>query len=226
MLDLLPTTIALCLIVAFVRRNRGSPVLQIYALIVASYLNVFPLLDYLFSGGDELTTYGLYQWLVLVFFEIPMMWVANRICPRRAGLPDKDRVPLPASLSPIIPALQVFLLLGFWLVALKYNLFFRRQGHEGLLEASASVPGPLLYVYRAAVETAFLSIMFLWTTLRTVTSESRHYRLYQMMLAGYLATFVLFFGANSSSARCYGTGNSAARLVQTCLRGIPTVAFT
>jgi hypothetical protein len=96
-----------------------------------------------------------------------------------------------------LPAALAVLLTGFWIVAIGYDLFFRRLGHDALQRASAEVPAALLYLYRGAIETAFFVIVFLWTLLRHVSARSRHYGPYRFVLTAYIVTFVLFFGANS-----------------------------
>lgn len=192
--ELLPTLAMLAVVALFMRSHRGAPVVQIHALIVASYLNVFPALDYVFSDGQGMAGFMRYQLLIIVFFQLPLLALTHFWLPRAARPVAAEA---PARLSPWLPAIFALLLAGFWLVALRYDLFFRRVGHDALQRYSAEVPELLLYLYRGAVETAFFAIIFLWTTLRSVTRTSRHYRLYQASLAGYLLTFVLFFGANS-----------------------------
>jgi len=195
-LDLVPTIAMLVIVVAFVRRHRGAPVLQIHALIGASYLNIFPALDYLFSDGLGMSGFARFQWLVALFFQVPLLLVMHQWAPRIRSLPTTP-TPARARLSPWLPAALLILLAGFWVVAIGYDLFFRRLGHDALQRASAEVPALLLYLYRGAVETAFFVVVFLWTLLRSVSARSRHYGLYRLSLAGYLTTFVLFFGANS-----------------------------
>ena len=194
--DLVPTLAMLGVVAAFMRHHRGAPVVQIHALIVASYLNVFPGLDYLFSDGLGMAGFMRYQWLIILFFQLPLLAVTHLVA-AQARLDKPAALPAPARLSPWLPLLLGALLLAFWYVALQYELFFRRLGHEGLQRNTAEVPGLLLYFYRGAVETAFLVIVFLWTTLRSVARSSRHYGRYQWILVAYLATFLLFFGANS-----------------------------
>jgi hypothetical protein len=197
-LDLAPTIAILVIVAAFVRQHRGAPVLQIHALIAASYLNIFPALDYLFSAGLGMSGFARFQLLVGLFFQIPLLLVMHRWAPRismASTTPAPSRAP--ARLSPWLPAALAVLLAGFWVVAIEYDLFFRRLGHDALQRASAEVPAILLYVYRGAVETAFFVIVFLWTLLRSVTARSRHYRLYRLSLLGYVVTFMLFFAANS-----------------------------
>ena len=194
-IDLLPTVAILAVVVWFIGQHRGLPVVQVHALIVASYLNVFPALDYVFSDGVGMAGFAGLQLLVIVFFQLPLMAVSHSWVARMRV--NKVQWTAPARLSPVLPWLLIGLLLAFWFVALRYELFFRRLGHEGLQQNTAEVPGLLLYAYRGAVETAFFVIVFLWTTLRSVTRSSRHYPQYQWALAAYLITFILFFTANS-----------------------------
>lgn len=193
--DLLPTIAILAVVAGFMRAHRGAPLVQVYALIVASYLNVFPALDYVFSGGQGMAGFARFQWLIILFFELPLLALMRFWLAQRRPEPSPPRAV--ARLSPWLPLVFALLLAGFWLVSLRYDLFFRRLGHDALQRNTAEVPELLLYVYRGAVETAFFAVTFLWTTLRSVASSSRHYRLYQASLAGYLLTFLLFFGANS-----------------------------
>ena len=195
-LDLVPTVAMFAVVVAFVRHHRGQPVLQVHALIATSYLNVFPALDYVLTGGESMVGFAQFQWLIIFFFQLPLLWVAHH-AGAGAKASSLSHPPARARLSPWLPWLLVALLLVFWFVAVYYDLFFRRLGHEGLQRSTAEVPGLLLYLYRGAVETSFLVIVFLWTTLRFVARESRHYRPYQWVLVAYLATFLLFFAANS-----------------------------
>lgn len=197
--DLLPTLAMLVVAGWFIRQHRGLPVLQVYALIVTSYLNIFPALDLVFSNGEGMNGFFGYQCLIIAFFELPLLIVAHQMAPRwrRSNANAAAAAPPRARLSALLPVVLGLMLVAFWFVALRYDLFFRRLGHEGLLRNTAEVPSLLLYLYRGAVETAFFVMVFLWTVLRCVRPDSRRYREYQIVLAGYLGTFVLFFAANS-----------------------------
>jgi len=102
-----------------------------------------------------------------------------------------------ARLSPVLPIFLFGLLSIFWFVALNYELFFRRVGHEALQRNSADVPGLFLYIYRATVETSFFVIVFLLTTLRLVRKDAVGYLRYRNLLVAYLVSFFVFFAANS-----------------------------
>jgi hypothetical protein len=195
-IDLLPTVFILIFVAWFIVQHRGAPVLQIYALIVTCYLNLFPALDYLFSNGEGMANFVYFQVLIFGFFQLPLLYIAHASF-RGLGLLSVQVVHAPVLLSGYLPIILGILLLAFWFVAIQYDLFFRRLGHETLAMNSASVPGALLYLYRCVVETSFFVIIFLWTTLRCASEDSPFYRGYQMTLAGYIFTFGLFFAANS-----------------------------
>jgi hypothetical protein len=193
---LLPTLAMLVVIGWYIAAHRGQPVLQIHALIIGSYLNVFPMLDYLFSAGQGMESFAGYQALIICFFQIPLLLITHNVASRRRRA-VAAAVPAPARLSPWLPWIFWAVLLVFWFVAIRYDLFFRRLGHDALQRNSAEVPALLLYLHRGAVETAFFVIVFLWTTLRCVARESRHYAAYRWSLIAYMASFIVFFGANS-----------------------------
>jgi hypothetical protein len=191
-----PSLAMLAIVGWYITRHRGQPVLQVHALITASYLNLFPMLDYLLSDRLGMESFGSYQWLVVMFFQLPLLLVAHAAAGQRLL-----RTPViarePAALSRWLPWLFVVMLIGFWYVALSYDLFFRRLGHEGLQRNTAEVPRVLLYIYRASVETAFFVIIFLSTALARVARRSRHHFWYKWTLVAYAGSFVLFFLANS-----------------------------
>ncbi len=193
--ELLPNVAMLVVVAWFIHAHRSQPVLQIHTLIVTSYLTVFPALDFLFSEGGGMDGFGELQLLLIIFFQVPLMLFSHHV----AGPPTRRPEPMAHSmrLHAGLPVVLGILLLNFWFVALNYDLFFRRLGHEGLQRNAAEVPTLLLYGYRGAVETAFFVIAFLWTTLRRAAPETHHYRRYKWALAGYLLTFILFFAANS-----------------------------
>lgn len=194
--DQLPTLAMLGLVIWFIGRHRGRATIQIQTLIVASYLNFFPALDYVLSGGVGMESFSYYQSIIILFFQIPHLFVTHHVAVN-ARLKVVAFRPTLAYLSPVLPWILCALLVGFWLVSLRYELFFRRLGHEGLQRNTAEVPGLLLYFYRCAVETAYFVIAFLWTVVRCVAYQSRHHWLYKSILWAYLVTFVLFFAANS-----------------------------
>lgn len=196
LLSLFPTLLMIGLIAWFVMHQTGRPVVQIHAVIVASYLNIFPVFDYILSDSRGMDEFGRYQLLVMVFFQIPFLLVAFRSL-ADSGWGARGAYPVAARLSVLLPWCLGGGLLVFWFVALEYHLFFRRLGHEALQQATADVPGVLLYLYRCAVETAFFVIIYLWTTVRSVAQTSKYYSTYSWLLRGYLVTFLLFFAANS-----------------------------
>ena len=194
--DLLPTLLIVALVGWFIRRHRGLPVVQVYAVIVASYLNIFPALNFLFSKGEVINSFAVYQWLIIGFFELPMLFFSHRIAGRfHRAQPDFRSAA--ARLSPVLPLTLGVMLLAFWFVAIHYNLFLRRLGHLGLMSYTAEVPTLLLYLYRSTVETAFFVITFLWTVLRCVRRDSHYYGGYVFVLTAYLVSFLLFFLVNS-----------------------------
>jgi len=195
-IDLLPTLLILAFVAMFIYRHMGAPVLQIYALIVTCYLNLFPAIDYLFSNSEGMSNFAYFQVIIFGFFQLPLLYFAHVSFHRIAHV-STPFMRLQTRLSANLPIILGILLLVFWFSVVKYDIFFRRLGHDALARYSAEVPFLLLYLYRCVVETAFFVIMFLWTTLRCALPSSRNYRLYQTALAGYLFTFVIFFAANS-----------------------------
>jgi hypothetical protein len=180
----------------YIVRHRGQLVLQLHALITVSYLNIFPMLDYLFSDGLGMESFGSYQWLVVMFFQLPLLLATHAAAGRRPPRPPVHARE-PAALSPLLPWLLVAVLASFWYVALNYNLFFRRLGHAGLQHNTAEVPGALLYIYRASVESAFFVIIFLCATLDRVAPQSRYLARYRLTLIAYAGSYALFFLVNS-----------------------------
>ncbi len=190
-----PLVVVLVVVGWYMNGHRGQPILQIYTLITASYLNVFPAINFYFSSGETIESFSYFQWLVVLFFQLPLLLVAHFSAGR--SVPMAINKPGRATLSPWLPLIFIIVLVGFWYVALTYDLFFRRLGHEGLQRNTTKVPALLLYIYRAAVETSFFVLMFLWTTLHYVATNSRYYRRYKWTLVFYFGSFLLFYIANS-----------------------------
>jgi hypothetical protein len=197
MYDLLPTAVVLLLAAWVVRHNDGHPVIQIYVAIVVSYLNIFPALDYLFSSGEGMESFARFQLLIIGFFELPLLALLNR----RNRHPQAQVPPsLPSRrlrLSVWLPLILGALLLVFWSVSLQFDMFLVRLAYVGPQQGSPDIPTPLLYLYRATVETSFFVVIFLSYTLRLATKQTPNYGLYKWLLVAYIATFFLFFGANS-----------------------------
>lgn len=190
-----PSILMLTIVGWYIRSHRQQPVLLIYVLITACYLNVFPMLNYLLSEGGGMESFSYYQWLVVLFFELPLLTTAHFVAGR--SLREFSRKPERATLSPWLPLLLIILLAGFWYVALRYDLFYRRLGHAVLQSNTAEVPLFLLFIYRSAVETSFFVLMFMWTMLHYVSVESRYYRGYKWAFIIYLGSFLLFYISNS-----------------------------
>ena len=194
LIDLIPTLAVLVTASLFIGRHREKPVLQIYSLIVVSYLNIFPALDFYFSTDLATNGFTQYQYIVVICFELPMFYVASH------AAKDENvtvRPMLHTRLDPYLPVVLLGVLISFWYVSFRFDLFFRRLGHEGLLRNTAEVPGMLLYLYRAAVETSFFVITFLGVTLRCTQVKCRYLLRYKLVLVGYLITFAVFFLVNS-----------------------------
>jgi hypothetical protein len=196
LIHLVPTLFMVAVVGWFIRRHSGLPVVQLYALIVVSYLNIFPALNLLFSKGEGINSFAYYQLLIIGFFELPMLFFSHLIAGRfHRALPDFG---LSATrLSPLLPLALGGMLVAFWFVGLYYDAFFRRLGHAGLARITAEVPALLLYLYRCTVETSIFVILFLCTILRCVRRDTRYYGRYRIVLTIYLVSFVLFFLANS-----------------------------
>lgn len=194
-LEAIPLVVLLVIIGWYMNGRRRQPVLQIYALITASYLNIFPAINYFLSDGEVGESFGHFQWLVIIFFQLPLLLMAHLTAGHSVRIAINK--PKRATLSPWLPWIFIIVLIGFWYVALRYDLFFRRLGHEGLQRNTAEVPVMLLYIYRAAVETSFFVLMFFWTTLHYVATNSRYYRRYKWTIIVYLGSFLLFYMANS-----------------------------
>ncbi len=187
-------------VVIFVRLYDGVLVYQLFALIVAVYLNIFPALNYLLSEGVGFEAFFILQLLIGGFFQIPL-FVLMRVAQMKSQKqpisisyvsPQKQ-----ISLSPALPFAFVVLLVGFWYVAIYYDLFFRRIGHAELQLATSKVPLWLLYVYRCVVEMTFFTVLFLSAVIRGIKSSAKYYKLYVASLVLYLVSFVLFFFENS-----------------------------
>ena len=194
--DLAPTMTMLGLLAWFIIQHRGRPLIQVYSLIVASYLNIFPTIDFLLVDGQGMDGFIYYQCLIITFFQLPLLGVMHLSVAgvRRFSAASE---PAPARLSAWLPWFLGALLFVFWFVVFHYGLFFRRIGHESLQLTTANVPISLLYFYRIAVETSFFVIVYLWTTLSCVANESRYLLLYRSVLAAYLITFIFYFAINS-----------------------------
>lgn len=195
-LNILPTVftaVAYLLVVLF----SGRLIIRFYALIVVSYLNVFPFINYLLSEVDGSSPFVLVQWTVIALFEIPLLllmifWRGH--CIERVSAVDAKQ---DMQLSWLLPMLLAFFLALFWYVSFKYGLFFRRITHESLQDASRKTPGILLYAYRATVDSSFFVISLLGVIVARVRETARYFTLYKLLLVSYLLSFSLFFIINS-----------------------------
>jgi hypothetical protein len=194
-IDAVPSVVMLTIVGWYVARHFKQPVLQVHALITASYLNLFPMLNYLLSDRLGMESFSYYQWLIVLLFQLPLLLITHLTAGSTARVSAYKREL--AALSPWLPWMLLIVLAGFWYVALGYDLFYRRIGHMGLQRNTAEVPVALLYFYRIAVETSFFVMMFLLTTLNYVAPNSRYYWRYKMSLLACVGSFVPFYIANS-----------------------------
>ncbi len=184
----------------FIRLYQGLLVFQVFTLIVAAYLNIFPALNYVLSNGVGFEAFFTLQCLIGAFFQVPL-FILMRVASVKSQKQDlsisyvsqQEQI----KLSPALPLAFIVLLAGFWYVAIYYDLFLRRIGHAELQLATSKVPILLLYTYRCVIETSFFAIFFLLTTIRAVKSSAKYYLLYLLLLVLYLISFVLFFFENS-----------------------------
>jgi hypothetical protein len=200
MIELLPTILFLMVAPFFLHYNNGRPVVQVYFIIVLAYLNFFPSLDFLFQLelGFKMEAFMLFQVYIIAFFELPLMYFLNRkarVVSRSPAVSILHSRPL--HLSVILPFFLSALLLAFWFISLRYDLFFVRMGYQGVQDAPPDTPSILLYTYRAAVETSFFVILFLFYTLRSTAKTSSYRSVYKVLLTGYLLTFLVFYVVNS-----------------------------
>ncbi len=192
MADLTLTIVFLFVVAWFFLRNDRRPVVQIYVVIVISYLNVFPALDFLFSSGQGLESFVWFQLLVICFFEIPLLFMLDRWDqPIQVDVPPVSPKPR-MSLSPWLPVIFGMMLAVFWYVSIAFNFFFLRG-----ISVTFEVPSSLLYLYRATLETSFFVIVFLSYALRSSTKGTRQRGLYKLMLIAYLISFSVYFVVNS-----------------------------
>lgn len=194
--NLLPSITMLFVVAWYSSRQKNATAIKLYLLIVSSYLLVFPSLDYVLKNGEGMADFLYIQTLIIGFFVIPLLGfisLASRNQKKIYHPISKTSIRL-TSWLPI--TLGLFLLI-FWIVALHFDLFQRRLGHEALARQSADVPALFLYIYRGVVETAFFTIIYLWNCVSQTTILNRYYRQYQIILSAFLLTFIIFFGLNS-----------------------------
>jgi hypothetical protein len=196
-INFLPSIFILSFVGWYISRHVGKLVLQMYILIASCYLNLFPSIHYLYVNGEGMYRFAYLQLIIFLFFQVPIMCFAHFNFYLAPSALTHVMMSRKARLSSYLPVILILLLLVFWFVAIEYELFFRRIGHEGLMRISGEVPLLLLYLYRCVVETAFFIIIFLCAILRVALPNSRYYQLYKIALATYLVTFLIFFAANS-----------------------------
>lgn len=200
MIDLLPTLFFFIVAAFFLHYNNGRPVVQVYFIIVLGYLNVFPLLDFLFQLelGFKMEAFARFQVYIIALFELPLMYFLSRTDRGVHRSPaDSSLHPRRLRLSLILLFFLSALLLAFWFISLRYDLFFVRMGYQGVQDAPPSTPLIFLYLYRAAVETSFFVILFLFYTLRATAKTASYRSDYKALLIGYLLTFLVFYVVNS-----------------------------
>lgn len=197
MLDILPTGFFLAAALLFLIHNDSRPVVQCYLLIVMSYLNIFPAIDFAISPSSTSGIFLQFQLYMILFFEIPLLLFLNRTENGSYRFALTAWEPREIRLSILLPFIFSLILLSFWFVSFRYNLFFVRLAYEGVQAEPAVIPSLLLYSYRSAVETSFFLIIFLFYTLRASQRTVKYRAFYKALLIGYLLTFLPFFAVNS-----------------------------
>jgi hypothetical protein len=194
-LEICLIAVILVIVFYFMRQYEGVFLLQIYTLIVASYLNIFPSINYFFSENQDRESFFLLEGLLVIFFQIPLMILLQ------FGAKNAVKEVVPPKpvyrLSIWLPLLCCLFLAVFMGVAFYYDLFFRRVGHEGLVEMTNKVPTFLLYLYRAVSEIAIYLIILFATIVGNAGSNTKFYRFYKVVFVVYLITFFIFFFINS-----------------------------
>ncbi len=187
--------LALLALAALLRANSGRPLVQLYAAIVVSYLNLFPSFDQLLTLQPA-TTFLQTQLLVILFFELPLFFL----------LATRDGKTTPPSfqysmqgerLRAGVPLLLLALLALFWIIAIRYEQFFVRLGYDAFIDNPNLVPGFLLYPYRLVVESSYFIILYLIFCLHLSSKTAPLRSAYKITLALYLCTFIAFFFINS-----------------------------
>ena len=191
----LPTVIFLFLIAWFLLANSRKHIILVYTGTVVSYLNVFPLVNQFFLQDVDSFLFFKYQLIIIIFFEAPLVLSAI-LCSKgntKPGFVSSDKIK-----SPVILHIFLFILVSvFWFVSIRYNLFFRRQGHEGLARISLSVPIVFLYIYRATTEMSFFIINILANQYFQVKKTRQRSSVLVFSLTLYIFTFIPFYLSNS-----------------------------
>ena len=196
LIEFIPTFLLLIIIGSYIYLHRGLPIIQIYTLIMVSYLNIFPALNYYLNDGEGMSGFFTYQSLIIIFFQLPVLLITHFLV-KKPLFDGVVATSVKLKLSLRLPFFLMGLLAFFWFVALHYDLYIRRLGHEGLLENTEAVPSFLLYLYRLSVETSFFIVIYILTILRHARSDVSHYLLYKITLIAYVLTYAIFFIVNS-----------------------------
>lgn len=194
MTDLLPLAIVLGLLMPLLHSNVSNPLVQLYLVIIVSYLNLFPAVDQ-FLSFQPAAGFLEAQFIAVLLFEVPLFFfltmqkrsAKGRVIPLEEGQRLKSNSPI----------LLLILLSIFYFISFKYNLFFVRLGYEAFLNNPDAVPGFFLYPYRLVVEASFFIILYLSFSIRLSRPDSRNRLLYKFTLWLYLFTFLTFFFVNS-----------------------------
>lgn len=170
----------------------------LFFLIAFSYLIICPSLNALSIQTQDFPTYLFYESIIIVAFFIPFLgFLLIGKVSSYAMAPDSTPDIVVNRLSPFIPLVLLLLICVFWYVVLSYGLVFRRLGHEGLQNASSSVPALFLYLYRITTEISFFTVIFLQYAIRNSNPDTRYRNLYKCLLTIFLVSFSLYFIINS-----------------------------
>lgn len=167
--------------------------MQLYLLIVVSYLNLFPTIDQLLAFQPA-AAFTQAQFIAIVFFELPLCLFLKT---REKEIRSQNLSDVKQRLRGGAPVLLLVLLAIFWIIAIQYDQFFVRLNYDAFLDNPNSVPSFFLYPYRLAVESSYFVILYLIFSLHFSTPQSKHRVAYQVTLTLYLFTFVTFFFINS-----------------------------
>jgi hypothetical protein len=156
LLALIPFLVGVGLLLYTAARNQGNAFIQIYAIIIFAYLNLFPFMFFIFDPQSSVNSFLYAETSILIFFQLPLILTLNYQTSSISNYP-KDRF-FPTVYYSFFLVFLLIQTISFVYVAYNYDLFFRRIGFDALERNSADVPTILLYAYRSSVELSFYMI--------------------------------------------------------------------
>jgi hypothetical protein len=156
LLALIPFLVGVGLLLYTAAKNQGNAFIQIYAIIIFAYLNLFPFIYFVLDPQNSINSFLYAETSILLFFQLPLILTFNY---QHSSINNNPKDQFFPTIS--YPLFSIFLLIQiifFTYVAYNYDLFFRRIGFDALERNSANVPTILLYAYRSSVELSFYMI--------------------------------------------------------------------